>query len=143
VPVSPEKIHRLKGELPPAQAVAEANAAIGKLLPKNPNGVPVFDLIFLGLGENAHIASLMPEIPAAVANSQAAYVVIENSPKPPPTRLSLTYAAIAAAKNVWMLASGKGKEEALRDSLKADSTTPFGRVLQSRANTVIYTDIKL
>ena len=141
--IAPDKIHRLKGELPPAEAVAEANATIRRIAPKNDAGLPVLDLIFLGLGENAHIASLMPEIPAATANSQSPYVAIENSPKPPPNRISLTYAAIAAARNVWMLASGKGKEEALRQSLEPGSTTPFGRVLQSRAHTLIYSDIVL
>lgn len=139
--IASERIHRLKGELPPAQAVAEANATIQKIAPGNNTGLPVLDLIFLGLGENAHIASLMPGIPAAKAEAQVAYVTIENSPKPPPNRLSLTYAAIAAAKNVWMLASGQGKEDALRQSLQPNAKTPFGRVLQSRARTIIYSDI--
>lgn len=141
--ILPEKIHRLKGELPQDAAVAEANADIGRIAPKNDAGLPVLDLIFLGLGENAHIASLMPEAPASVVDSMAAYVAINNSPKPPPNRLSLSYAAIAAAKNVWMLAAGAGKEEALRQSLQPNSSTPFGRVIQSRAQTVIYTDIAI
>jgi 6-phosphogluconolactonase len=139
--IAPEKIHRLKGELPPAAAVAEANATIGRIAPKNNAGVPALDLIFLGLGEDGHVASLMPNLPAAAVNSRAPYVRVENSPKPPPDRISLSYTAIAAAKNVWMLASGAGKEEALRQSLRADGSTPFGRVLQSRAFTVIYADI--
>jgi 6-phosphogluconolactonase len=141
--IVPDKIHRLKGELSPVAAVEEANATIQRIAPKNGAGVPVLDLIFLGLGENGHIASLMPNAPAATVNSQAPYVRIENSPKPPPNRISLSYAAIAAAKNVWMLASGDGKEEALRQSLRPDATTPFGRVLQSRAQTIIYSDIAL
>jgi 6-phosphogluconolactonase len=141
--IAPDKIHRLKGELPPVEAVAEANATIQRIAPKNYAGMSVLDLIFLGLGEDGHMASLMPNAPAATINSQAAYLRVENSPKPPPDRISLSYAAIAAAKNVWMLASGTGKEEALRQSLRPDASTPFGRVLQSRAQTVIYSDIVL
>jgi 6-phosphogluconolactonase len=141
--ILPEKIHRLKGELPQEAAVAEANAVIGRIAPKNSAGLPVLDVIFLGLGENAHIASLMPDAPPAVTESKSAYVRIENSPKPPPNRISLSYAAIAAAKNVWMLAAGDGKEEALRQSLRPDSSTPFGRVLRSRPQTVIYSDIAI
>jgi 6-phosphogluconolactonase len=141
--IAADKIHRLKGELPPDAAVAEANATIQRLAPKNSAGVPVLDLIFLGLGEDGHIASLMPNAPAATVNSQAPYVRVEKSPKPPPDRISLSYAAIAAAKNVWMLATGAGKQEALRQSLRPDATTPFGRVLQSRAQTIIYSDVAL
>jgi 6-phosphogluconolactonase len=141
--IAPDKIHRLKGELPPEAAVAEANATIQGIAAKNSAGLPVLDLIFLGLGEDGHIASLMPNAPAAARHAQAPYLRVENSPKPPPNRISLSYAAIAAAKNVWMMASGAGKEEALRQSLRSDAPTPFGRVLQSRARTVIYSDITL
>jgi 6-phosphogluconolactonase len=141
--IAPEKIHRLKGELPPVAAVAEANATIQHIAPMNSAGVPVLDLIFLGLGEDGHIASLMPNAPAATVNSQAPYLRIENSPKPPPNRISLSYAAIAAAKNVWVLAAGAGKEEALRQSLQPGASTPLARVLQSRTQTVIYSDVAL
>jgi 6-phosphogluconolactonase len=141
--IAPDKIHRLKGELPPDAAVAEANAAIQRIVPGNSPGVPVLDLIFLGVGEDGHIASLMPNAPAAVIQSQAPYLRVANSPKPPPDRISLSYAAIAAAKNVWVLASGPGKEEAMRQSLRPGAPTPLGRVLQSRAQTIIYSDITL
>ncbi len=141
--IAPDKIHRLKGELPPDAAVAEANATIQRIAPKNSAGVPVLDLIFLGLGEDGHTASLMPNTPAAAVRSQAPYLRVENSPKPPPNRISLSYAAIAAAKNVWVLASGAGKEEALRQSLRPGASTPFGLVLQSRTQTTIYSDIAL
>jgi 6-phosphogluconolactonase len=140
--IAPERIHRLKGELPAGEAVAEAVAAIRRLAPKNAGGVPVLDLIFLGLGEDGHVASLASNVPESVAQSASPFVHIENSPKPPPNRLSMTYPVLAAAQAVWVLASGAGKEEALRQSL-AGATTPLGRVLQSRAQTRIYTDIAL
>src|SRR5208282_1519281 len=95
--IAPDKIHRLKGELPPAAAVAEANATIQRIAPKNSAGVPVLDVIFLGLGEDGHIASLLPNAPASAVHAQAPYLRVANSPKPPPDRISLSYAAIAAA----------------------------------------------
>jgi 6-phosphogluconolactonase len=140
--IPPDRIHRLKGELDPSAAVREANGEIGAIARRNQEGMPSLDLVILGLGENAHIASLMPEAPEAVKNSRETYVRIDNSPKPPPRRISLTYAAIAAAREVWMLAAGAGKEEALRESLKAGADTPFARVLRSRSGTRIYSDIK-
>jgi 6-phosphogluconolactonase len=139
--IVPEKIYRLKGELPPDAAVAEANAAIQRTAPKNSDGIPVLDLIFLGMGEDGHIASLMPNAPALAVQSKDPYLRVANSPKPPPDRISMSYAAIVAAKNVWVLASGAGKEEALRNSMRPGATTPLGRILQLRAQTTIYTDI--
>jgi 6-phosphogluconolactonase len=139
--IAPDKIHRLKGELPPHAAVAEANATILRIAPKNGAGMPVLDLILLGMGEDGHVASLMPNAPASAVHSQAPYVRVADSPKPPSDRISLSYAAIAAAKNVWVLACGAGKEQALRQSLRPGAPTPLGRVLQSRAHTTIYSDI--
>ncbi|HZM02738.1 MAG TPA: 6-phosphogluconolactonase [Candidatus Saccharimonadales bacterium] len=136
-----DKIHRIKGELPPEEAVAEANAALHHIAPQNSGGVPVLDLILLGLGENGHTASLMPNAPPAEIQSHAPYLYVANSPKPPPERVSMSYATLAAAKNVWMLAAGQGKEDALRQSLQPKGQTPFARVLHSRVQTVIYSDI--
>jgi 6-phosphogluconolactonase/glucosamine-6-phosphate isomerase/deaminase len=50
---------------------------------------------------------------------------------------------IAAAREVWVIASGAGKEAALRESLQPVSITPLGRVLRNRPFTRIYTDIQL
>jgi 6-phosphogluconolactonase len=136
-----DNIHRLKGERLPAAAVAEASHDIRRVVPLDRSGVPVLDMIFLGLGEDGHIASLMPNAPPAVLESREPYVHVSNSPKPPPDRLSMTYPVLAAAKNVWALVAGAGKEEALRNSLKADGKTPFARVLRSRRQTLIYTDL--
>ena len=62
-------------------------------------------------------------------------------PKPPPKRITLSYAAIASARKVWVLASGGGKEAALRESLSEGGKTPLGRVIKSRSGIGIFTDI--
>jgi len=120
-----------------------SNVEIGRVAPKNSAGMPVLDVILLGLGEDAHTASLMPNAPPQVNHCREAYVAVDNSPKPPPRRISLTYAALAAAKDVWTLVSGAGKEEALRQSLRPGAATPFARVLQSRARNRIFSDIAI
>ena len=73
-------------------------------------------------------------------SSQAVYRSVTAS-KPPPRRITLGYAAIAAAREVWVLASGAGKEAALRESLSPDGTTPLARVLRGRERTCIFTDL--
>jgi 6-phosphogluconolactonase len=137
------QIHRLRGEEAPAVAVREAEAELRRLAPANPAGQPVLDLVLLGMGEDGHVASLFPGAPAGIVQNTAPFLIVENSPKPPPRRLSLSYVAIAAAKQVWVLISGAGKEKALRESLDFPGKTPLGRVIQLRQNTRIYSEIRL
>jgi 6-phosphogluconolactonase len=136
------QIHRLRGEAAPAVAVREAEVELRQIAPANPDGQPVLDLVLLGMGEDGHVASLFPDAPAEIVQATAPFLVVENSPKPPPRRLSLSYVAITAAKQVWVLISGAGKEKALRESLDFPGKTPLGRVIQLRQSTRIYSEIR-
>ncbi len=73
--------------------------------------VPVFDVLMLGIGPEGHVASIFPDSPAAHAGGSV--VAVRNCPKPPPTRISLTFGALQAAREVWVLASGAEKAEAV------------------------------
>jgi 6-phosphogluconolactonase len=132
--------HRLRGELPPADAARLASAELRALLPSNADGVPVLDLVFLGMGEDGHVASLFPGAPDAVVHSREPVLDVIG-PKPPPQRLTLGFTVLAAAREVWVLASGAGKEEALRLSLASGLQTPLARLLSLRPQTRIFTDI--
>jgi 6-phosphogluconolactonase len=136
-----EQIHRLRGEADPAFAIAEADAELCRLAELRADGMPVLDLVFLGLGEDGHVASLFPGAAPEVVNARGPFLHVVDSPKPPPRRLTLSYAALAAARSVWVLASGAGKEGALRASLAADAQTPLGRVLAARTMSRVFTDI--
>jgi 6-phosphogluconolactonase len=141
--INDAQIHRIHGEDSPEIAVQKATMDISRVAPKNSDGQPILDLIFLGMGEDGHIASLFPNASTETLNCTGPFLLIENSPKPPSRRISLSYVAIAAAKQVWVLASGAGKEVALRDSLDFSEKTPLARVIQSRPHTSIYSDIRL
>ncbi len=134
-----ERIHRIRGEKPTDFAVAEAEAEICRIAPNA--GQPLLDFIFLGMGEDGHVASLFPSESESVMASPAVYRAIIAT-KPPPRRITLGYAAIAAARQVWVLASGAGKEASLRDSLNLAGQTPLTRVIKSRPRTRIFTDIQ-
>lgn len=140
--ISAAQIHRIRGEDSPADAAKSATADLLRLAPTNRSGLPVMDMIFLGLGEDGHTASLFPGEPKSLA-APAIYRAIANSPKPPPQRITLDYSTIAAADKVWMLASGADKEVSLRDSLSPEGITPFGRILHTRGDTRIFTDVIL
>lgn len=135
-------IHRIRGEDEPEVAARAAEAELRRVAPANPAGQPVLDLVLLGMGEDGHIASLFPGEPEDVMRSPAVYRAVTAS-KPPPRRITLGYATIAAAREVWVLASGAGKEAALRESLSADGKTPLERVLRGRERTRIFTDLAL
>jgi 6-phosphogluconolactonase len=140
--ISDVQIHRIHGEDLPELAAQKATTEISSVVPKNADGQPVLDLIFLGMGEDGHVASLfLHQIEGTFP--KAIFCPVRNSPKPPPNRVSLTYAAIAAAREVWVLASGAGKETALRNSIFENGRTPLARVIQSRPHTRIFSDIRL
>jgi 6-phosphogluconolactonase len=136
--IPPANIHRIRGEDPPPAAAQAITTDLLRITTKNARGIPVFDLIFLGMGEDGHVASLFPGAPP---HPGIYYPVI--GPKPPPQRITLSYSVIAAAHQVWVLASGPGKEEALGASLQPDGKTPLAQVLRSRAETKIFSDVHL
>ena len=140
---SSRQIHRIRGEDSPAAAVKAAEAELRQMTLPEGNSQPVLDLIFLGMGEDGHVASLFPNAPAEVANHPGPFLFVDGSPKPPPRRISLSYGALAAARQVWVLISGAGKEEALSQSLGDGVKTPLGRVIQFRQNTLVFNEIRV
>ena len=82
--VAQDRIHRIRGEWKPDLAATEANGEIALIAPTNSAGLPVLDVVFLGMGEDGHVASLFPNAPASVVECELAYVVARSSSKPPP-----------------------------------------------------------
>jgi 6-phosphogluconolactonase len=139
--ISKNQIHRLRGEDVPEVAAKQGEAEIRRVVGANSQGQPVLDLIFLGLGEDGHVASLTPSEPETMVSDPGVYRAIHNFAKPPPHRITIGYQTIAAARQIWMLASGAGKETAFRDSLSPNGKTSFARVLRLRPDTRILTDV--
>ena len=99
------------------EAAAERYAAELRAVarPEDHGPVPSFDVLMLGLGPDAHVASLFPEMPALYEARPA--VAVRGAPKPPPTRLTLTLPSIQAAREVWVIAAGESKAQAVRLAL--------------------------
>ena len=74
-----------------------------------------FDVVLLGIGPEGHVASLFPGMPAL--HDDRPVVAVRDSPKPPPTRITLTFGPIRSAREVWILASGASKTDAVARAL--------------------------
>jgi 6-phosphogluconolactonase len=97
-----------------ARELAEAAAAEheGDSSDRAAQAVPRFDVLLLGVGPDAHVASLFPEM-AGIRETERTVVGVENAPKPPPSRISLTLPVIKSADEVWMLVAGEDKAGAV------------------------------
>ena len=74
--------------------------------------VPNFDVHLLGMGPEGHINSLFPDTPAVLETTRMV-VAVDDSPKPPPQRITLTLPAIRRSREVWLLVSGASKADAV------------------------------
>ena len=101
-----------------ATTLAEHAAATGPLDDAGP-AVPAFDLILLGVGPDGHIASLFPGHDTLEVTDRAV-VGVHGSPKPPSERVSLTYPALEAAAEIWLVVAGADKSDAVGRALAGD-----------------------
>lgn len=86
------------------EQVLAANAEPGRL-------VPNFDVHLLGMGPEGHINSLFPGTPA-VRETSRMVAPVEDCPKPPPRRITLTLPAVQRSREVWLIVSGAAKADA-------------------------------
>ncbi|MET9429217.1 MULTISPECIES: 6-phosphogluconolactonase [unclassified Streptomyces] len=117
VPLDPARVHTMPvaggahGSDADAAAAAYAEELAAAARPDDHGPVPAFDVLLLGVGPDTHVASLFPEHPAT-RETERTVVGVHGAPKPPPTRISLTFPAIRAAREVWLLAAGEDKAKA-------------------------------
>lgn len=106
VSIPPGQIHRIPAHLG-AEAAAQQYSALLQ-------GVPDFDLVLLGLGQDGHTASLFPGQQWGVSKELAAVLPVHCAPKPPSDRVSLSAWRLGRAAKVWFLVTGQDKREAVQ-----------------------------
>jgi 6-phosphogluconolactonase len=106
------RIHPMAAESADLEAAAARYAALL---------VEPLDLVVLGMGEDGHVASLFPGSPL-LAEHERRVVVVRDSPKPPPCRLTLTPRTLAEARAVLVLVTGRAKHAAAQAALASEGT---------------------
>lgn len=128
VPLPPARIHRMLGELPPAEGAERYEHLLRTAFAAATDRT--FDLCLLGLGADGHCASLFPGSPALAVQDR--WVVAADAPAGvvPPHRLTLTLAAIAASTEVMFLVAGADKASVVQRLQRGDDaeTLPAARV---------------
>jgi 6-phosphogluconolactonase len=101
-------IHRFKGELPPAQAAQQYEKELRGFF----GTLPRFDLVLLGLGVDAHTASLFPG--TAAIHEERQWVIAQRVEKLQTDRLTLTPPVLNHAAHIMFLVAGSDKAAAVR-----------------------------
>lgn len=118
-----ENIHRMP-ELDPGrpadeqvdEAAAAYAAALAAVAPQDPGPdtrLPVLDVLLLGMGPDAHVASLFPGLEGPSATDRTV-VGVTGSPKPPAERVSLTVEALNTARRLWFVVTGEDKADTVQ-----------------------------
>ncbi len=122
VPLDPAKVHAMPprgaagGDDVHRAAEVHAQELAAHATDGRTPGLPVFDVLILGVGPDAHVASLFPGLPGVLVTDRTV-IGVEGSPKPPPERVSLTLPAIDSATEIWFVACGTDKAPAVAQAL--------------------------
>ncbi|MFG0288143.1 MAG: 6-phosphogluconolactonase [Rhodopirellula sp. JB044] len=113
VPVPPENIHRVLGEADPQEERSRYEDEIRSVVALRANGLPQFDLMLLGMGDDGHTASIFPHQRELLTSNEICEVA--QHPVSGQTRITLTGPVIKAAKKTVFLVTGAGKKSVLAD----------------------------
>ena len=98
------------------------------------------DLALLGVGEDGHICSLFPGHRALMADDLRV-VAVEDAPKAPPRRLTLSLPFVLRTKKIWLIAIGPRKLPVLHAALsRTQRTTPLDLLMHQAKDVTVFTD---
>lgn len=128
VPIPSEQIHPMPVDMPPEQAAVKYQKKLEVLLYGERDGFPSFDLIFLGIGQDGHTASLFPG--HAALDQKEKWVAAVKGGTPDVYRLTMTLPLLNRGRSIVFLASGEAKASVVREILEnQDAGLPAQRVV--------------
>ncbi len=125
IPLRPEQVHRMLGELPPEEGAQRAEEDLRARVLGDP--WPVFDLMLLGMGPDGHTASLFPGSAELEEETRLA-VPVHRPEMPQPWRISLTMPVLNASRRILVVAGGADKAAAVKRAIAGDRELPAGRL---------------
>jgi 6-phosphogluconolactonase len=130
------RAYRIEGERTDLENAAEFyDSTLAGVLDGRP-----LDLVILGVGEDGHVASLFPG-DVALLDPEARVVVVEDAPRPPRRRITLTLPYLMAAGRVWLVVVGERKRQVLQIAmLGAGQGSPLDRLLAGHRHVTVFTD---
>ena len=127
VPIPPGNVHGMPVDGTPEQAAAQYQETLQGYYGAttlDPSRL-LFDVTFLGIGEDGHTASLFPG--TRVLEERRAWAASVVGAKPEP-RLTLTYPVLASSRAVAFLAEGAGKQDIVERVMAGDASLPASRI---------------
>ncbi|KAI1326049.1 nagb/rpia/CoA transferase-like protein [Xylariaceae sp. FL0255] len=97
--------------------------------------LPIFDLLLLGSGPDGHTCSLFPGHPL-LRETDAWVAPIEDSPKPPPKRITLTLPVVTHSVKIAFVATGAGKKEIMKEIFDVGNGLPCALVNEAAGDRV-------
>ena len=137
LPIEPRNVHSFPAAQ--GQSLAQARDDFAETLDREFDGQPHFDVVLNGIGPDGHVASLFPGLPHG--NPGEFVVAVDDSPKPPAMRLSLTFPALNAGEQVWVVAAGTDKADAIHALMNDGEADAVPAVLlEGTRETRVYVD---
>lgn len=123
VPIAPQHVHRLAGELAPAEAARQYDEQLRTQAARLGLDVPRMDVLVLGMGDDGHTASVFPGSPLLTGgHAPGVWCAAVHVPHLDAWRLTLTPDVLQAAAAVAVLVSGTGKQDALSRVLRGTAS---------------------
>jgi 6-phosphogluconolactonase len=137
VPLKPEQVFRIEGELEPEQAAARYETAIRSQFRLEGAELPTFDVLGLGMGDDGHTASIFPH--TAAIHELGRVVVANHVPQKNTWRVTLTWPVIVQAREVIFLIGGKDKADPLHRVLQGpyDPETLPSQLIQPKSGKLL------
>lgn len=129
--IKPKAVHPIPTDVTPEDAAGRYDGLL-----RSQKQRPLFDLNLLGLGEDGHIASLLPGQPVLEEHDKLVSAVPKGRSE---QRITMTYAALESSRITMFLVSGAAKAEMVHRARVGDISIPAGR-LRPKGNTIWLVD---
>ena len=136
LPIQKDHIHPMCSSLSPDRAAEEYESLLAQYFALKPKALPLFDLIFLGIGQDGHTASIFPNDRTAIDTGR--WVVPVKGGTPDVHRLTLTMPVLLNARHLLFLVTGRSKAEMVRTIFEQDSAGLPPQLLNASRNQVFW-----